>query len=1199
MTTKQQHLLLSLLALLLIGFSSCVNEDIIPVAPDSGDNRTVSIRLDQNSATRGISDAIPNNTAVAFNRGDLYLLTSGGTIVRHFDIHNITAQGTDVDAGYIYVEDLHTGVHLNEVPGTVARVVIVGNTTGNPTSGTLQNVSARSINIVTQHNARTPGVNLWGSETLERCPNTAQPQANGRFLYRVQGGSIELYPTVARIELREFRATGTIASFTIDGIFIDRHYYNAHVGGFIPGTGITPHANFISRGQNSTLFQAGQQGYNDANNALHDIVNTPATGTPLSVARPGNSRWAYQLFADRLADNATGTRKPSIVIRMSNVTLTCGHIYTVPQYITIGGFINAATDTRLTGIHARHVYSIDVVQFSERNLSIYPNEREIDVNTRITLATWNENQVVHDGFRTPSPLSRALGCLESHTFYVDAAVNGSCTTGRTVTYRWEQSTDGGITWVDAVASADAVAGVNDRLSQNFTTAPVTQNTHFRRIAYCACGVASIASFPALLSVPPRAPASNFPLYVRIGDTYWATRNVCFTTINCLHTHPDYRGFAYHPADAGMLFQWNNNTGWSNWHPAVGGFPTHRWCLTANDWIPAQDSEWGSLTGLIWNGLMPANKPHQGPCPQGWRLPTTQEFLDLVNASPDLMGAGANQDAVFNFGWVNRGEWVEALPFGDFACQAGVLYGTAATVFFPAAGMRSANGTFIDMNMRGVYWSSEVNDVTFASGAQFFDGLGSSVNSGGVRNDAFSVRCVKDDGSLPPPPTLSINPQSLDFNAIPTDAQNVTVTTNQSSWTTTIVYNSGGTGWLSVTASGIPATPISVIPNSANVTESARTATVTVNAGTATSVTFTVTQGFIPAVCPTSPLTNPYVGAFWRAAERGERIIRFANVTGSNIGAWTASVAWLEPGRWNEGDIVLEATALSTLTARGIYSANPGNAENFLVPGSATTVSGSVASGGDIIFRIGLNSTIAAGSAPRYAVVLLTYGNNVSTHKLFLRQGEASDFAPGQSSGARWSPFNLNTATGGTVEFPTQAGATFRWTNTTPAYAPFPTGIVANWGTLSMTGTPPPDTVCPPSYRLPTGGDDNSDAAVFRSAARVTFGFYADGFFDRRQIVQSPINPGLTSVAVSTDNNLMAFRGSLVFGGSNNASIFLPVSGNRDTQNGTFHNLGEFGSWWTSSPRGTTEAYRLSAGPGGVAREGFDRRGGLSIRCVRD
>ena len=73
------------------------------------------------------------------------------------------------------------------------------------------------------------------------------------------------------------------------------------------------------------------------------------------------------------------------------------------------------------------------------------------------------------------------------------------------------------------------------------------------------------------------------------------------------------------------------------------------------------------------------------------------------------------------------------------------------------------------------------------------------------------------------------------------------------------------------------------------------------------------------------------------------------------------------------------------------------------------------------------------------------------------------------------------------------------------------------------------------------------------------------------------------------------------GNGTNSSGFsgLPGGGRYD-YGGGFSFAGYYGYWWSSSPNGSNAWYRyLSYANEIVYRVDYDRRGGFSIRCVRD
>jgi hypothetical protein len=84
---------------------------------------------------------------------------------------------------------------------------------------------------------------------------------------------------------------------------------------------------------------------------------------------------------------------------------------------------------------------------------------------------------------------------------------------------------------------------------------------------------------------------------------------------------------------------------------------------------------------------------------------------------------------------------------------------------------------------------------------------------------------------------------------------------------------------------------------------------------------------------------------------------------------------------------------------------------------------------------------------------------------------------------------------------------------------------------------------------PPSGNDNSNT-------NVSFGFYADGFFDRRARVTPPgTTPGANSVVSYHDstnttlNRLIAAKGGLFFNPNTYASLFFPIAGERGFGNG--------------------------------------------------
>ncbi|MCD7943084.1 MAG: fimbrillin family protein [Bacteroides intestinalis] len=372
------------------------------------------------------------------------------------------------------------------------------------------------------------------------------------------------------------------------------------------------------------------------------------------------------------------------------------------------------------------------------------------------------------------------------------------------------------------------------------------------------------------------------------------------------------------------------------------------------------------------------------------------------------------------------------------------------------------------------------------------------------------------------------------------------------------------------------------------------------------------------------MSGEYVGAFWKAGQKGERIIRIpVNTIADRSGDWDASVFWLGPG-WKAGDIVFsnEESADPGIT----YNSTTENPADMLtsdavytVPGYVSSASGNAISGtGNYIhFRIGLTSiyTPSETNPARYALVLLRYGTPQKYHIIYIRQGEEADYlmdpfddARGTSA-VRFCAYNTTASDMNDddnedfveilpdrsnsvfTDYPSQAGALFQWDNSpySPlAYHPvkpitpnlwFDVETTSFWSSIAAS-----QESCPPGYRRPSDGltaisAPNSNDALIKNSeirqslyaipktgdevsnANLRWGFYADGYFDRRDhnnpFVSSLGLGGkgmIANTAVSWQTKDVAYIGSLLFNPfadspRENASLFIPAAGDRYPEGG--------------------------------------------------
>lgn len=153
--------------------------------------------------------------------------------------------------------------------------------------------------------------------------------------------------------------------------------------------------------------------------------------------------------------------------------------------------------------------------------------------------------------------------------------------------------------------------------------------------------------------------------VVINGVTWATRNV------------DAPGtFAAKPTDTGMFYQWNRSVGWSGTDPMSN-----------------------SDGGTVWDTTTPSGDvwaTENDPSPEGWRLPSTEDFTKLLD------GTKVSQE------WVAKTATSPAgRRFTDIE--------TGNTLFLPAAGIRSGSnsqntGDLVLVGSWGYYWSADAYGV---------------------------------------------------------------------------------------------------------------------------------------------------------------------------------------------------------------------------------------------------------------------------------------------------------------------------------------------------------------------------------------------------------------------------------------------------------------------------------------------------------
>jgi uncharacterized protein (TIGR02145 family) len=187
------------------------------------------------------------------------------------------------------------------------------------------------------------------------------------------------------------------------------------------------------------------------------------------------------------------------------------------------------------------------------------------------------------------------------------------------------------------------------------------------------------------------------------DRYWAPVNVGATSTT----------YSANLAGCGYVFQWGRNVpfvyGSSN--DTYGGpvYPEtpvedyeNKFITSASDWLIEPDDD-------LWSG---ANA--QGPCPNGWRVPTAEELTVLADHAGISFSAG-------NLTIPHDGQ-------------------SGANLNLPAGGARfGSSAVWSSRGAGGCYWSSTVSD---ASAMRLFFNSATPVVNASIRADGFSVRCIQ-------------------------------------------------------------------------------------------------------------------------------------------------------------------------------------------------------------------------------------------------------------------------------------------------------------------------------------------------------------------------------------------------------------------------------------------------------------------------
>lgn len=398
---------------------------------------------------------------------------------------------------------------------------------------------------------------------------------------------------------------------------------------------------------------------------------------------------------------------------------------------------------------------------------------------------------------------------------------------------------------------------------------------------------------------------------------------------------------------------------------------------------------------------------------------------------------------------------------------------------------------------------------------------------------------------------------------------------------------------------------------------------------------------------------PWVGTFHRSNEVGERIIY-----SDHIGEWYAEVD--DPKK--QGNFVVLSKVPSE--NKNIGTDSPGNAEDYPVLNGEKSVRGK---GRIYFRVGMTSKYTPTKNAPvRYATITVKYNGGVAKiyvrqgedADFLMRNGDAPRelcdiTAIHRNLARKFSPYNLTDAQArpGRVgeywdtkytftKYPTQSGYFFQCHKT---YAWNPDGLrPVNWD-LTLTedfwdkiGTR--NETCPPGYHRPADGSNSTYVTLpkakeseirqslylnprdantlvppglntgsslwgYEDAANSTWGYYADGFFDRRTPRKSINGEEATMVGSGAE---LAYIGRIFFNPYTNASLFFPASGYREDRIGfensnvgsvTFSGIRAY--FWTTTKFNLKSGIYQTGSPSRSLIHDISLRSGMPVRCMKD
>lgn len=367
-----------ILLIALLGMTSCTFED---EGGSAGTDRLQDVYIKFENAgkpgTRAEETSKTGTDKVTFSNGYIFFLTGLDQVKKCYHIlpSGTTASKADNE---IALDDFwggasSSGYLFENVSGEVKKIYLIGNMPATITDATVRSkttlaeLKKLAAGIETQNDVDNVLIDGMDDNLQSVLGDDTQKTA-----------TIQLVPLCSRIEIAKFTASGSVTSYTLQGIYIS-HFYNEMA------------FNETSVADNLKKYAAGGGADYTVYTSLCDQAAVPATGlgtktglvtTPVAADKV----WAYQFFPGADA----GRVSPRIVVKLNGVSASIGAFDGAKDYyLNIRGFkASGAGDVEPMQLQRGKVYKIVDVQFKENDISDVPNPADIDLTVNVEIAAW-------------------------------------------------------------------------------------------------------------------------------------------------------------------------------------------------------------------------------------------------------------------------------------------------------------------------------------------------------------------------------------------------------------------------------------------------------------------------------------------------------------------------------------------------------------------------------------------------------------------------------------------------------------------------------------------------------------------------------------------------------------------------------------------------------------------------------------------